>query len=142
MRYKHMGQMIASLRKEKNYTQKELADTLGITDKAVSKWERGIAYPDILLIPKLAETLGVTTDILLSAAETSASSNSILDHLKSVSGKEWSDIVALCLKCVGIVLAAGCLLLNLLGSRLDTVGTLIILSVAVICIGISSFNAK
>lgn len=67
MEYQSMGQMIHSLRKEKGLTQKQLADMLNITDKAVSKWERDIACPDTTALPKLAEILGVPVGSLLSA---------------------------------------------------------------------------
>lgn len=60
-----MGDLIAERRKEKGMTQKDLADRLNITDKAVSKWERNLACPDISTIPKLAETLGLSVDELL-----------------------------------------------------------------------------
>lgn len=60
-----MGQFILELRKAKGLTQKELAGKLHVTDKAVSKWERGISCPDITLLPELAEALGVTTGELL-----------------------------------------------------------------------------
>ena len=50
MDYQKTGNLIASLRKEKNLTQKQLADQLGITDRAVSKWERGLGSPDISLL--------------------------------------------------------------------------------------------
>ena len=56
-----IGQFIAQLRKEKNMTQKDLAELLHITDKAVSKWERGLSYPDITLLTSIAGILGVTT---------------------------------------------------------------------------------
>jgi len=46
-------------------TQVQLADILGVTDKAVSKWERDLSYPDIILFPRLADVLGVTVDELL-----------------------------------------------------------------------------
>ena len=60
------GSMVAELRKEKGMTQADLAEKMGITDKAVSKWERYLSYPDIALIPRLAEILGVSVDELLS----------------------------------------------------------------------------
>ena len=63
MTNKSMGEIISILRKEKGMTQKEIADRLGITDKAVSKWERDVAYPDTGTIPKLAEILGVTVPL-------------------------------------------------------------------------------
>lgn len=55
-----MGKFIASLRKEKNMTQKDLADKLYVSDRAVSKWERGLNFPDITLLKKLSEVLGVS----------------------------------------------------------------------------------
>ena len=61
-----LGQRIASLRKEKSLTQEELAETLGVSAQAVSKWENDVSCPDIMLLPRLADILGVTTDLLLS----------------------------------------------------------------------------
>lgn len=60
-----MGRFIAGLRKSKQMTQKDLADRLHITDKAVSKWERGLSCPDISLLSMLASLLGITTGELL-----------------------------------------------------------------------------
>ncbi len=59
------GSFIAELRKEKNMTQKELADRLHVTDKAVSKWETGKGFPDLKLMEPLAEELGVSLVELL-----------------------------------------------------------------------------
>ena len=61
-----LGSCIRSLRTEHHMTQVQLAKTLGVTDKAVSKWERNLSYPDIALFPKLADVLGTTVDGLLS----------------------------------------------------------------------------
>ena len=61
-----LGSCIRSLRAEHHMTQVQLAKTLGVTDKAVSKWERDLSYPDIALFPKLADVLGTTVDGLLS----------------------------------------------------------------------------
>ncbi len=66
------GQFIAQLRKEKKITQKDLAAQLHITDKAVSKWERGVSYPDITLLTSLADILGVTTSELLNGQRSEA----------------------------------------------------------------------
>ena len=54
------GAFVARLRKERNMTQKELADALHITDKAVSKWETGKGFPDVKLLEPLARALGVS----------------------------------------------------------------------------------
>ena len=62
------GALLARLRKEKGLTQKELAERLYVTDKAVSKWERGLSMPDPSLLLPLAEVLGVTVTELLRGA--------------------------------------------------------------------------
>jgi len=62
---KMIGDFISALRKNKNFTQKDLADLLGITDKAVSKWERGAGYPDISMLKPLADVLGTSVNELL-----------------------------------------------------------------------------
>ena len=61
-----MGMFICKLRKENNMTQMELAQQLHVTDKAVSRWERGIGYPDIQLLPALSESLHVSVAELIS----------------------------------------------------------------------------
>ncbi len=60
------AKFILELRKEKGFTQKQLAEQIGISDKAVSKWERGLSLPDIALLIPLAEVLNVSTTELLS----------------------------------------------------------------------------
>ena len=63
---KSFGAFVASLRREKGFTQKELAEKLFISDKAVSKWETGASIPDTPLLIPLSELLGVTvTELLL-----------------------------------------------------------------------------
>lgn len=63
---KKIGQLIYKLRKEKAMTQKQLADIMNISDKAISKWERGQGCPDVSLLPELAQILGVSIDGILS----------------------------------------------------------------------------
>ncbi|MBQ7446841.1 MAG: response regulator [Eubacterium sp.] len=65
MPYATLGSMIRYLRKQNDMTQAVLAQKVGVTDKAVSKWERELSYPDISLFPRLADVLGVTADDLL-----------------------------------------------------------------------------
>ena len=60
-----MGKRIAQLRKNKSFTQEQLAEKVGVSAQAVSKWENDISSPDISVIPLLAATLGVSTDELL-----------------------------------------------------------------------------
>ncbi len=65
MTSKSMGQFIQALRKANGMTQQNVADRLGVSNKAVSRWERDECAPDISVIPALAELLGVTCDELL-----------------------------------------------------------------------------
>lgn len=60
-----LGSFLAQLRKEKGWTQKDLAERLYISDKAVSKWERGLSAPDVSMLMPLAELLGVSVTELL-----------------------------------------------------------------------------
>ncbi len=61
-----IGKFIADLRKSKNMTQMQLAEKLGITDRAISKWENGKALPDASLMLDLCKELGITVNDLLS----------------------------------------------------------------------------
>lgn len=59
------GKFISSLRKEKEFTQQQLADNLGISHKTVSKWERGAGMPDVSLMFPLCEVLEISVNELL-----------------------------------------------------------------------------
>ena len=65
-----IGKRIAHLRKEKGLTQEELAQHMGISPQAVSKWENDQTCPDISALPKLARLFGITVDELLEGRET------------------------------------------------------------------------
>lgn len=67
-----MGKLIRQLRKEKGMTQACLATMLHVSDKAVSKWERGAGCPDVALVPQLAQALGVSAESLLAGSLPSA----------------------------------------------------------------------
>ncbi|GAA0742207.1 helix-turn-helix transcriptional regulator [Clostridium oceanicum] len=62
---KAMGIVISRQRKEKGFTQKQLGDKLSVSNKTVSKWETGEGFPDITILPILAEVLNITVDELL-----------------------------------------------------------------------------
>ena len=61
-----IGRFIAESRKKANLTQVQLAEKLGITDKAISKWERGVAMPDTSIMLELCDILGISVKELLS----------------------------------------------------------------------------
>jgi len=69
------GAFVAALRRERGYTQKELASLLFISDKAVSKWETGVSIPDTALLIPLAELLGVSVTELLRCERMPASAS-------------------------------------------------------------------
>ena len=60
MEAKQFGQFIAGIRKEKKMTQAELAEKIHVTDKAISRWERGLGFPDIQTLEPLAQVLGIS----------------------------------------------------------------------------------
>lgn len=60
-----VGNLIYELRKEKNMTQKQVADLMNISDKTISKWERGLGCPDISLLPELSQIFGVSIEGIL-----------------------------------------------------------------------------
>lgn len=66
MNQQKIGRFIANLRKEKNMTQMDLANKLGITDRAISKWENGRGMPDLSLLIPLCQILNITINELLS----------------------------------------------------------------------------
>jgi len=69
-----IGQFIRDVRLEQGMTQQQLADKLGVTDKAVSKWERCVSYPDITILRDLADALGVSVTELLAGKRDAQSS--------------------------------------------------------------------
>lgn len=79
---KKLGQFIAEIRKEKEMTQAELASKLHVTDKAVSKWERGLGLPDINSIEPLADALGISVAEVMQAERIQA------DHVTSENASE------------------------------------------------------
>ena len=82
---KIFGRFLADCRKEKNMTQAELAERLHVTDKAVSRWERGIGFPDINTIEPLAGALGVSVLELMKSQRITA---------QAVSREEAAEIVS------------------------------------------------
>lgn len=67
MNNQSLGTMIRALRTERGMTQPDLARQRGVTDKAVSRWERDLSIPDVSSLPRLAGLLGVSVEELLQA---------------------------------------------------------------------------
>ena len=83
---KKIGNFIRELRKEKNLTQKQLAEKINITDKAISKWERGLSFPDITMLNVLCKELNVSVEELLNGEKSKNENNEkkILSILKKL----------------------------------------------------------
>ncbi len=65
MKPQYFSENIRNFRHAKGLSQRDLGLLLGVSMQAVSKWENGLAYPDIFLLPVIAQTIGVTIDELL-----------------------------------------------------------------------------
>ncbi len=70
-----IGRFIAECRKKANLTQMQLAEKLGITDKAISKWERGVAMPDTSIMLELCDILSISVNELLSGEKIDMENN-------------------------------------------------------------------
>ena len=81
MEKKTFGTIVAELRKAKGMTQADLAQKMGITDKAVSKWERDLSYPGISSFPHLAEILSVSIDELMQSNVEKKAENGKIDDV-------------------------------------------------------------
>ena len=104
-----IGKFIADCRKKKNLTQMQLAEKLGITDKAISKWERGIAMPDSSIMLELCDILGISVNELLSGEEIKMENyNKEMENklLEMVEEKERNDKQLLALEVVIGVLSS------------------------------------
>ena len=111
-----IGRFIAECRKQTKLTQLQLADKLGITDKAISKWERGIAMPDTSLMLELCDILGISVNELLSGEKIMMENNEkkneqlLLDMAKEVEQKNktiWTTMWAIMIVSI-IGLLGGC----------------------------------
>ena len=79
---KELGAFIKEMRRKKGWTQKQLAEKLMVTDKAVSRWERGLGFPDIQFLEPLSKALEVSMQELISAKKTPQSETTDLSPLE------------------------------------------------------------
>ena len=97
-----IGRFIAECRKKSNLTQMQLAEKLGITDKAVSKWERGMAMPDTSIMLELCDILGISVNELLSGEKIIMENNNtkneqlLLDMAKELEKKNKTIWLSMC----------------------------------------------
>ncbi len=111
---KTLGTMISSLRKDKGMTQLELAEIMGVTDKAVSKWERDLSCPDINSIPKLAEILEISVEDLMQG-KTEIKEQDTKEKKENISRNKVDEIIDTALKGIGIAMGIAVTVLSVLG---------------------------
>ena len=126
------GNMVAALRKEKGMTQLELAEKMGVTDKAVSKWERDLSFPDVSSIPKLAEILGVSVDELMQVKAESKE-----EPLK----KKIDEIVDVAFKGVALAMGIAVVVLSIM-KQIEMESAITMLGIGLTCLAISSLSKK
>lgn len=126
------GSMIAELRKKQGMTQAELAEKLGITDKAVSKWERDLSFPDVNTIPKLAEIFNVTVDELMQVKT---------DTKDDTTNKNISEVVTLALKGVSLAMGIAVVVLSFL-NEIESDNAICMLGIGLACLPIAQFMSK
>ena len=129
MKKQSFGTMIAAMRKENGMTQLELAEKMGVTDKAVSKWERDLSFPDINTIPKLADVFNVTVDELIQVKADTKENNKV------------SEIVNIALKSVALAMGIAVAVLPLIGD-IGTNEAISMLGIGLACLAAAQFSRK
>lgn len=127
---KTLGSMIAELRKQHGMTQLELAEKMGVTDKAVSKWERDLSCPDINSLPTLAQVLGVSVEELMQIKKDA-----------DVSVSKTAEILDLAPRAVAMAMGIAVTVLTVLDA-LDTKSAMVMMGIGLACAGISLMQNK
>ena len=105
-----IGKLLCNLRKEKNMTQKQFADLMNISDKTISKWERGLGCPDVSLLPELSQILGVVIEDILAGK---------LDLNETIGGNMKKLTFYVCPQCNNLMTATGDANISCCGKKLE-----------------------
>lgn len=105
------GELIYQVRREKRMTQKALADQMNISDKTVSKWERGLGCPDVSLLPELSKILGIDIEMILSGS---------LDSNEAIGGNMRKVKFFVCNECGNIVTSTGETSISCCGRKIES----------------------
>ncbi len=131
MSHQSLGAMIRALRTEQGMTQLDLAKEMGVTDKAVSKWERDLSIPDVSSLPKLAELLGVSVEELLQAK------TAVRERDGGADAKERAGALAeLVLKAVALAMGVGVAALTFL-DEVEPRDALGLLGIGLACLAVT-----
>ena len=118
------GNSLFQLRRRAGMTQKELAQRLNVTDKAVSKWERDLSCPDVGSLPRLAEVLGISLDELMR-----------VEPNRKGTGGSAGDMVLLVCKAVALAMGVAVTVLSAMG-KLDFNAAAGMLGMGLACVGV------
>lgn len=132
MEKQSFGTMIAKMRKEQGMTQLELAEKMGVTDKAVSKWERDLSFPDVNSIPRLAEIFNVTVDEMMQVKANAK---------ESAVGSKVSEIINIALKGVALAMGIAVVVLSIM-DKIATNKAISMLGIGLACMAITQFLNK
>ena len=131
MKKRTLGMMISSLRKERGMTQLDLAEKMGVTDKAVSKWERDLSCPDVNTIPKLAEVFSISVDELMQVKAESQGEDK----------KNITSMIHMIMKAVALAMGVGVVVLSAL-KELDINSGMGMLGIGLACLAITLLSKK
>ncbi|MBC5997184.1 helix-turn-helix domain-containing protein [Romboutsia ilealis] len=107
---KKVGKLIYELRKEKNMTQKQVAELMNISDKTISKWERGLGCPDVSLLLGLSDIFGVSIEGILSGEI----------NLNEISGGNMKNIkFYICDKCGNLITSTSEASISCCGKKME-----------------------
>lgn len=132
MKKETFGNTVAVLRKQKGMTQLELAEKMGVTDKAVSKWERDLSFPDVSSLPKLAEILEVSVDVLMQVKAESK---------EDTTKKKIDEIVDVAFKGVALAMGIAVVVLSIM-KQLEIESAITMLGIGLTSLAISSLSKK
>ena len=132
MKKETFGNMVVALRKEKGMTQLELAEKMGVTDKAVSKWERDLSFPDVSSIPKLAEILKVSVDELMQVKT---------DAKEDTTKRKIDEIIDLALKGVALAMGIAVVVLSIM-KQIKVESAMTMLGIGLASLAITSLSKK
>lgn len=132
MKNETFGNMIAALRRENGMTQMELAEKMGVTDKAVSKWERDLSFPDVSSLPKLAEIFNISVDELMQVKSNTKAQED---------NAGITEIVQLALKGVALAMGVAVAVLSFMG-KVETDSAIGMLGAGLACLAITQLSKK
>ncbi|MDO5400985.1 MAG: helix-turn-helix transcriptional regulator [Eubacteriales bacterium] len=131
MKKQTLGSQIAALRKAGGMTQQALAEQMGVTDKAVSKWERDLACPDVASLPHLAQVLGVSVEELMEPGKVRPAGG----------GGQVREMVCLILKAIPLAMGVAVTVLSAMGS-LDAEAGLGMLGLGLACLALGQLQPR